>query len=179
MIQVVTPYSLEKNLGQAYNEAFQNCPDDQWLCVTDWDVMFLTPDAISILHGYARLYPETGIFTCWTNRIHPGTTNQLLGGIVNEDDSIRNHIKIAEQQRSTDLYKAIPIYKVISGFLMMINKKTWNEIKFSEDMKCLGVDNDYSKKVLDSGKSILCMSGLYVWHTYRLINGIKDKSHLL
>jgi GT2 family glycosyltransferase len=62
---------------------------------------------------------------------------------------------------------------------MLVSKKTWNEIKFSESGKCLGVDNDFSANVLERGKKIYRMDSLYVFHAYRLKNGIKDKTHLV
>ena len=176
-IRVIVPFSLEKNLGKAYNEEISRIPNGDWVCLLDHDVMFLTPDAIRHLYEYVNLFPDTGIFTCYTNRLHPLAKNQLLDG-CEEDDDVRYHIRVANNQKQ-HLYKATELNKHISGFLMMIKKETWDEIKFSEDKLCLGVDNDFSDRVLRSGRKIRRMDGIYVWHSYRLLNGIKDKSHLL
>ncbi len=51
MIHLVHPFRADKNLGKAYNEAFRNCPDGDWLCLMDWDVMLLTHDAVSIMQN--------------------------------------------------------------------------------------------------------------------------------
>ena len=51
----------------------------------------------------------------------------------------------------------------------VISKKVWNEIRFKEGL--LGVDWDFSQKVLDKGYPIYIMQGLYVFHLYRLGNG--------
>ena len=177
-IHVCTPYSVEKKLGNAYNECMRLIPDNEWCCLIDYDVQFLTPDAIYNLHQYVELFPNAGIFTCFTNRLHPLATNQLLGQMVSDDPNILNHILIAEDQRE-NLFKVTELNKHISGFLMMIRKETWNEIKFSEDKLCLGVDNDFSDRVLKSGRKILRMEGIYVFHQYRMLRGIKDKSHLI
>ena len=182
MIHVVTPFDpVDKNLGRAYNKAFEKCDEDDWVCLTDWDVMFLTPDAISMLYEYTRLYPDAGIFTCLTNRIHKGAVQQLLYNANAYDvTDIQDHITIAKNMRGLHRGKVTQLYKHISGFLMMISKKTWNEIKFSESGKCLGVYNEYSDRVLESGKRILRMDGIYVFHQYRMgMNGVTDKSHLL
>lgn len=176
MIHILTPYSNEKNLGKAYNESVSLLPDNSWACVTDYDVMFLTPDCGRILHDYAVKYPETGIFTCLTNRIHPMAKDQLLNGVSDFTD-ILIHTKIAQSQREK-LYQVKEIDHPISGFLMMFSKKTWVNHNFPEDRKCLGVDNVFSDSVLRSGLKICVMEGLYVWHSYRMEN-IKDKSHLL
>ncbi len=74
MIHCVHPFRQDKNLGKAYNEAFKRCPDQDWLCLMDWDVMLLTHDAINIMTKYTEDYPDTGIFTCLTNRLHEGAS---------------------------------------------------------------------------------------------------------
>lgn len=176
MIHILTPYSIEKNLGKAYNESVRLLPDDSWACVTDYDVMFLTPDCGVILQEYVNMFPHTGIFTCLTNRIHPLAKDQLLNG-VSEFTDIMIHTKIAQSQREK-LYQVKEVDHPISGFLMMFKKSTWERIKFVENGKCLGVDNFFSDAVLKSGLKINVMEGLYVWHSYRIEN-IKDKSHLL
>lgn len=177
MIHVKTPFDLDKNLGRAYNKAFEDVGERDWVCLIDHDVMFLTPDAIGLMHEYVRSFPETGIFTCYTNRIHPLAVDQLLDGKVSENTCVKYHTERAYNQKRFGI-TVKEINHVISGFLMLISKKTWNQIKFSENGKCLGVDNFYSQAVLDAGKKIYRMESLYVWHTYR-INDIKDKSHLL
>lgn len=175
-IHVKTPYAEDKNLGRAYNRAFGDIEERDWVCLIDHDVMFLTPDAIGLMYEYVRSYPETGIFTCYTNRIHPLATAQLLDGKVSENTDIRYHTQIAQNQKRYGV-TVTEIGHVISGFLMLVSKKTWNKVKFPEHGKCLGVDNLFSQAVLNEGKKIYRMDGLYVWHTYRL-NDITDKTHL-
>jgi len=176
-VHVVTPYAIDKNLGKAYNEAFERCPEDDWLCITDYDVLFLTPNSIKILHQYAATFPKVGLFTCLTNRIHPLAKNQLALPEPSENDSIKYWTRCA-----SDMEHFFPRYtevtKEVSGFLMMISKRTWNEVKFRETGECLGVDNAYCWDLISKGKSIYIMEALLVWHTYR-INNIKDKSHLI
>lgn len=176
-VHIIKPYSIEKNLGRAYNEAMSMIPDGDWACLMDYDTMFLTPDCGQILHEYVMKYSFAGIFTCFTNRIHSLAKDQLLDGHISENVSIDYHIERAYNQKRK-LFQVTKINHEISGFLMMVSKKTWYEIKFPEYGKCLGVDNDFSKRILESGRDILRMDGLYVWHTYRLKNGIKDKTHL-
>jgi hypothetical protein len=172
------PYSIEKNLGKAYNEAMSRIPEDDWACIIDYDVQLLTPDAGKILHDYAKLYKQAGLLTCFTNRIHHLGFTQLLGSVVSENTNITHHINLAEKQKIF-LYNVTTIKKPISGFLMMLSKKTWNDFKFSEEHKCLGVDNYYSRDLINAGRRILRMDGLYVFHQYRIKNGVTDKSHLL
>jgi GT2 family glycosyltransferase len=176
-VHILKPYSIEKNLGKAYNEAIALIPDGDWACLMDYDTMFLTPDCGKILHEYAKKYPNEGLFTCFTNRIHPLATDQLFRGKFSHNTKVEYHLHLAEQAKER-LFEITNLNRPVSGFLMMVKKDTWNQVKFSENMKCLGVDNDYCSRLLDIGKSVVRMDGLYVWHTYRLKDGIANKDHL-
>jgi GT2 family glycosyltransferase len=177
-IHIKTPFDEEKNLGRAYNKAFEDIEESDWVCLIDHDVLFLTPDAINLMYEYVRSYPDTGIFTCYTNRIHPLACDQLLNGQLSENFNIDFHTQLAYNQKRFGIH-VTEINHVISGFLMLVSKRTWNKIKFPEHGKCLGVDNLFSQAVLNEGKKIYRMDSLYVWHSYRLVNGIKDKTHLV
>lgn len=178
MVHIKIPYSQEKNLGKAYNDAMRLALPSQWICLMDYDVMLLTPDAGNILHKYAQIADKQSVLTCYTNRLSPAAKMQLLDGKVSDDSNIRNHILLAENQKK-DLYKLDEIPVDISGFLMMINKELWDEMKFDDDLKCLGVDTDYSIKMRHTKRKIYRMSGLYAFHQYRITKDIKDKTHLL
>lgn len=177
MIHVVTPFRVDKNLGKAYNDAFERCPDDDWLCLIDYDVMFLQSNTIALMHDYIFKYPDAGMFVCRANRIHPLAKDQLWFDSPSGEDSIAYWQGIAKYCSDNET-GVKEITHEISGFLMLISKKVWNELKFNETGKCLGVDNDFSLRVLAAGKKILRMNNVLVWHSYRL-NDIKDKSHLL
>ncbi len=173
MLHILEPYRQDKNLGRAYNDAIRYYEEEDWICLKDYDTLFLLPDTIRQIDQYTHLYPGAGILTCYTNRI--ANSEQLTGLSCIENDSIRNHIKRAKSQEM-ELFNVTELTKPISGFLMVIKKKTWHSVKFDEG--CLGVDNQYHKKIVAAGLKVLRMNGIYVWHTYRLIGGIKDKTHL-
>lgn len=156
----------------------QLIPDEDWVCLRDGDTIFLTPDYGNILHEYASLNPDAALLTCLVNRVSHLSTAQLFRGRISDNGDMRYHIHIAQQQKRY-LYKTTVINQDISGFLMMISKKSWQEYKFNEDGKCLAVDTEYNRRLRAAGNQILLMNGLYVWHTYRLTTGIFNKSHLL
>lgn len=179
MIHIVTPYSNEKNLGKAYNQSMALIPDNDWACILDYDTLLLTPDIGIILSKYSEIFEnseDVRMLTCFTNRIHP-MSKQLLNNKINDNADVRVHIQIAEKQKQY-LYQTTEL-DVFSGFLMLMKKEWWYEQQFTEDLKCLGVDSNYRERLAGRGKKIMRMDGLYVWHTYRLMNGIKDKAHLL
>lgn len=177
-VHIVKPYDLNKDLARAYNETMKLIPDGDWACLCDYDTMMLTPDCGLILHNYAEKFAHAGIMTCFTNRVHEISVDQLLGGKVSNNTDLKYHIGLAQQQKR-HLYNVTPLNGCISGYLMMVKKETWDKIKFLEGIGCLGIDTYFSREILESGLSIYRMDGLYLWHTYRLIKGVHNKEHLL
>lgn len=176
-VKILVPYSLEKNLGRAYNECMARLGEDEWGCLCDVDLCFLTSDAGLILENYALQYPDAGIMTCYTNRVSPLSKMQLLSGLIDENMDLRRHVRLAETQRQY-AYTATDIKGDISGMLMMISKKVWNRFPFTEYLRCLGVDTEYNRIIRANGLKILRMDGLYVFHLYRIMTGIHNKTHL-
>ena len=174
MLHIVEPYDNERNLGAAYNKTMSYFGQDDWVCLKDHDTLFLLPDTIRDIGRYCEYNPDAGVLTCFTNRI--ANNEQLLGYRNDENDMIRHHIDIA-RRRQQGLYTTSILTKPISGFLMVIRKSTWDRVKFDDG--CLGVDNKYHLKIVAAGMDVLRMNGIYVWHTYRLINGVRDKKHLI
>lgn len=173
-----TPFARDKNLGRAYNEEFKKIGPKDWLVIRDIDTILLTPEAPNIIEDYINAFPGTGIFTCFCNRVSPSAKAQLHDGMCSINFDIRHHTRLA-QNYSESKQTATEINHVISGMLMVISKKTWNKIKFSETGKCLAVDHLYSQSVLSAGLKIRRIDRLYIFHAYRILNGINDKKHLL
>ncbi len=175
----MTPYRSDKNLGKAYNDAFEMVGDDDWICLRDIDTMFLTPSGPLIIEMYVKQFPDAGILTCFTNRV--GNRLQMVHGAMSNVRDIAFHIGRAEaiQEPAIKQLKVTKLNSPISGMLMVISKRTWQDIPFMEGIGCLGVDTEFSNQVYKSGKKILLMNALYVWHTYRLMQGAQNKKHLL
>jgi len=175
-----TPYSIDKNLGAAYNQAMRELPnDDDWCAIMDYDTMFLHPFFAKQISDIIHKYPDTGMFTCVTNRT--GNIRQRFAGIISENGDIRHHRRIAEKLYNQSYLHINELNRTISGYLMVIQKKTWNKIKFRErqdSTNILGVDIDFGKSLLAAGKKIILMKGVYIFHYYRLLEGKKSKIHL-
>ena len=151
--------------------------DEDYGVLMDGDTMFLTFDWGHAIAEIIEKIPDAGIISCLTNRISKGR-NQLYG-----DDStdILVHRAIAKNldQQFRGIYERLD--KRVSGFLMAIQKKTWEEVgKFPEKPeKMLGVDDAFSRRVIHSGKGIYIMKGVYKLHYYRMAEGKKYKAHLI
>lgn len=175
MIPILQPFRNDKNLGRAYNEQMQMVPDGCHVIIRDIDTLLLTPNTPNIIERYIQEYPDA-VLTCYTNRVGPLAKRQLLNGTISDNTDINYHIAIAERMEVNTT--VTPIIRCISGFLMVFSKELWKKYPFPETGKCLGVDSVWSKTLLSKGVQILRMNGVYCWHTYRLKNGINDKTHL-
>lgn len=181
MIHIVTPYRTDKNLGRAYNEAFQNCPDGDWLCLTDIDLLFLTPDAPSLMYEAIELRPDA-VFVCQTNRISPLAQEQLKFHVPSDVDSILYHQALAQSALESQPALTPVIRTDLSGFLLLVSKEIWQKHPFHEYMDkggCIGVDTLWSREIRATNIPVMRMNRLYVWHTYRLGKEINDKTHLV
>lgn len=176
LIHHLSPYRTDKNLGKAYNEAISLLPEEDWVCLRDWDTMPLLPDTFNRIEKYVELYPDAGLLTCYTNRIHP-LSPQLHSYQPSENTNILAHIEIAKGLLRFE-FKATEIHSHVSGFLMVLSVKTWKEFPFIENGGCLGVDTDLWRRLKAAGKKMLRMDSIYVFHLYRLGKDIKDTSHL-
>jgi len=175
-IYYFTPYSLEKNLGEAYNHYMSLIRRDQdWCCLLDGDTMFLAPNWGAQLHYIVSLYPDTGMFTCMTNRV--GTLKQRKDGIMSANGDMGYHRRIACRLQQNHYYDIEPLNQHCSGLMMMVRKKTWKQVKFSDGL--LGVDFQYCDDLIAKGYDIKLMKGVYLMHYYRFLEGSKSKKHLM
>jgi len=170
-----TPYATDKNLGAAYNRYMELLPnDDDWACFTDGDTMFLTTDWGHTIQNAIENNPNAGMFTCYTNRVN--NKEQLYRGNFNPNRDIIAHRNIAKVCHEIGKNRVKKLERMISGVMMIIQKKTWKEFRFGDGL--LGVDNDISKRMLKAGKQILLIESIYLMHYYRLAEGRTFTEHL-
>lgn len=182
MIYDITPYSIEKNLGLAYNQAIEGLPDGAHVCLRDGDCCWLTPDYGVILSEYVRMYPDA-ILTCWTNRINPKAEQQFR---CDRECSDMKYFLERANALAKDPLSVTQIEGFVSGFCLVFSKELWSKYKFTEKQfyedrgpyNLLGVDNEFTNRVRAAGVRVLRMDNLLMWHTYRLLTGDNNKSHL-
>ena len=168
MIIIVTPFSFEKNLGKAYNEAMNLLPsDDDWAIITDIDILFMDNKAPFHFKKAIELFPETGIFTCPANRT--GRGQQKYKGELSKDANIINHRKIAIKE--AEKFRVKDITEPIAGYIMAIRKGVWKSVGGFKEAEILGIDLDFSKKVMAAGYTIKLIESVYIFHYYRLLEG--------
>lgn len=183
MIWFFTPYSFEKKLLEAYDRYMSLIPsDDDWVCLMDGDTAFLRSDFGVAIKDYISASPDAGMFTCYASRCHYQV--QTRRGTEMDNPSLAYHKRQADK-----IYKELhpqvkTVNRRIAGHLMVIRKGVWLEIrdkvfKTAADKNILGVDTKISRAILETGRDILLMRGIYILHYLRLNEGFNSKEHLL
>lgn len=182
MVRFVIPYSTNKRLFEAYDREVMLLENDtDWVCFLDGDTAFLTPDWGHVITDYTKKFPDTGLFTCYASRCHYQW--QLPPGANPNDPSILFHRWMAKQLAADFAGQVADLNKIIAGHLMVIQKKTWlqirNELKQTTASKMvLGVDTKICHAVMRANKKIRLMKSIYLLHYLRMGEGINNNSHL-
>lgn len=173
------PYSFEKKLFEAYDAEFQKVqnPDD-WVCIRDGDVLFFQSNFGHIIQPHLEKHPETGIFTCYTNRI--GNPVQLYSDKAKRIDSLKYHFKIAKDLEEENKGLSTEHRARVAGFLITIKKSTWAAIRDRVAQKCkgqmiLGVDYLIADTIMEYRYPIRRMEDLYVLHYRRMLDSGKER----
>lgn len=176
-IHFIHPFSLEKNYGKELNATMALIPEGDWCAIMDWDAMLLSHEQIPAIYKYVEQNPDAGMLVCCSGR--SGSLSQRYNNHFEKTGDIISEHEYAENIVDNEEILTKPLNEKISGFFMLISKATWNEIKFNEELKILDVDRDYARRLIASGKQILLMDSIYIWHSYRIWKDVKDTTHLL
>lgn len=165
MVIYGSPYSLSKNLGQAYNEFLGLLPNaSDFACLTDADAMFTVPNYGHLIDAVIHRYPECRLFYAKTQRI---ACRWQLDKTIRSDHMPRHR---AHGKALAEKYGAscIPAGDSPpgSGFLILVRKDLWQQVPFREQ-GILGVDWDFYRRVQALNEPILLMQGIYLYHWYR------------
>ncbi len=167
-----TPYRSDKDLIQAYNSFMELLPKNSWALFRDADTLFLDSFYGQHIIDAIEQNPNTGCFTCLTNRI--GQPAQLHNEYKGDDITIHRQISHKLKQLNGLSYKTFvgTKYNLMSGMVMVIKKETWENIGgFKEwslgHSKILGVDNKLHLDLEKHNYDVKVLTGLYVYHWYR------------
>lgn len=161
------PKGHQKDLGWTYNKYMEILPDDDdWACFLDHDAMFTTTDWFSQLEEIVAQNPQYALLSALTNRT--GNTEQRVSNIDYNNQDICYHRrigKIAQQQHRMAVVD-VSNSRSISGVVILVKKAAWKKTGgFTPGF--LGVDCDFSQRIVNSGQKVGIMTGIYVYHWYR------------
>lgn len=165
MINFISPYRSDKNIGKANNDCISRFDNNDWIVLTDHDACWLLPQSGTHI---AMIIEERGanfdLIGCVTNRLS-GTT-QLYNGMF---DSVCNAYDCYDDAKEAwERFGTLvdPIDK-IAGVCMIFKVSTWLKAGgFKENSRM--ADIEFCKSVKRSGGKIGLAKGLYIMHNYRL-----------
>lgn len=180
MFRIIKPYTLDKDLGAYYNREMEALPDDQdWCIFVDGDACFTTPNHGHQIQDIFNAHPEYGLFTCMTNRV--GTKYQCIEGLFHETDFRHifqkgKNVQVHDYLKVQDITNEDPL----SGVMIALRKAEWKKSGgFKEGIGFLGVDNSIHYAIRNAGGKVGLMKGVVLFHYYRMLTGVNDKSHLV
>jgi len=158
----MTPFGLDMNLGRAYNEAMEMLPEDGWACFLDHDAAWTTRKWYPQVVEAAIRYPETGLFTCYTNRI--ASSWQRLDQYDNHD--MRHQRSVGEKQTKVRTLLDVTDTQGIGGVVMVVSKRAWRDVGgFVDGLLCVDHQMHFAQR--KAGRKVYLIEGLYVYHWRR------------
>lgn len=160
----MTPYSLEGDLGRAYNEAVALLPDDAWAAFLDHDAMLTTREWYRQLLEAIAFVPDAGAIVACTNRI--AAPWQQVGDRDCHDVATHRAFGAA---RARDVRTLLDVTdtKGFGGVLFAFSKATWREVGGFIEGATLCVDHGFHFAARKAGRRIYLLEGLYVYHWRR------------
>jgi GT2 family glycosyltransferase len=174
----IIPWDSEKNIGVSYNNSMKIIGTQDWACFLDGDAVHTTTFFGSRIEQVIENNPQYSLFTCYTNRVN--CPYQIAPNVDRKSNDQLYHRNFGEDiwnKYKTDVLD-ITNNQLLSGVLILINKKTWESVGGFKEENMLSVDNDIHKKIQRSGGKVGLMKGIYVQHWYRNDNS-KSTQHLL
>src|SRR5699024_64131 len=166
-------FRSDKNIGKANNDHIKKLPDNDWICLTDADSMFLLPNYGNQIEKIVKQHgKDYGLIGCMTNRLRG--EHQLYKGKFSDDTDIRNHYEIAKELQAEKGTEVVPTSGV-AGVFMLFNKAVWKQAGgFKENEICC--DTYFNKAIRRCGYKIGLATGVYVFHSYRIWEKGKQKA---
>jgi len=160
-IDVRIPFTTKGNLGHEVNRIMLETKQN-WVLLIDHDVFLCHPHWYYMCQKAIDLYPDTGLFTCWTNR---SVALDKRMDIAVDSNNMEDHYYEAKRlflrfgyecTKVTDLY--------CSGAFMLIRKIAWEA---SGGYPGHGIENEvciFAKRLIENKWKIRLMQGMYIYH---------------
>lgn len=183
MIHYISPFRPDKNIGLAINSAISqlNANPEDWIVLTDMDICFLRPDSKLQLENILT-ETEYDILGPATNRLssqHQCVLRYESEDVFNNTD-MKFHLRVASWLHETNYGQVVPTMEVLAAFCLCFRVSTCQKLgMFAENS--IQFDSLFSHNAKKHGLKLGIMSGIYVFHLYRMWadNPIQSVAHLL
>jgi hypothetical protein len=176
MIHYISPYSTSKNIGGAINDAIKqlNANDEDFIVHLDQDCMWLRPDSKRQLEEIL-FTTDFDILGAVTNRV--GLKIQLVNGLFGISDML-THLQVAEKLHNENYGVVVSVNEPLAAFCLCFRVGVWKKLGgFREN--CLQFDWWFTENARKMGLKLGLMTGILVFHLYRLGRCVEDITHLL
>lgn len=176
MIHYISPYSIVKNIGGAINAAVEQLSpkDEDWIVLTDHDVMFLLPDSKKQLEEILGT-TQLDILAPLTNRL--AMPYQLVSYMFDVFD-IREHIKMATYISTSSYGKVVETRELLAAMVLCFRYDTYKKLGgFVEHS--ISFDSMFCARAINSNMRLGIMTGIYLFHLYRMWGDVEAKNNYL
>lgn len=169
MIRPMIPFSLERNLGAAYNAEMARLHDDDWAVFIDHDaIVGLTRDWFRVVAEAVAFLPQAGAFVAVTNRID--AVWQRAAEVDPNNHDIGYHTAAALARLTQRTLLDITETKGFGGVCFAVSKTAWRAAGgFADGLLC--VDHSLHFGLQRAGKRVYLLEALYVYHRRRAFIG--------
>lgn len=170
MILPMAPFSLERNLGRAYNEAMALLPSPtDWAVFVDHDCLFgLTREWLPVIAEAVAFKPDAGAFVAVTNRIDAAWQRAEEADRENHDIGYHTALALERLKRRTLL--DVTETKGFGGVCFAVSKAAWQDAGgFADGLLC--VDHSLHFGLQRAGRRVYVLENLYVYHRRRAFIG--------
>lgn len=167
-IDVRIPYEPNGKLCTACNRIMETT-QAPWVLILDHDVYLCNPFWYQIcLHTVSKIGYKAGWITCVTNNIANG--KQLAPGVNRKTDDLIYHINFGAEIWKKNGLSVKRVSGNLSGLFILTHKQAWLD---AGGFKSRGgnemcVDTNYAKDLQEAGYKLYVMTGLYVYHYWKV-----------
>ena len=175
-VHYISPFSITKNIGGAINAAVEQLSpiDEDWIVLTDHDVMFLLPDSKKQLEEILNT-TQLDILAPMTNRL--AMPYQLVSGMFDEYD-IREHIKKATLVSALNYGEVFETRELLAAMVLCFRYSTYKNLGgFAEHS--ISFDSMFCARAINANMRLGIMTGIYLFHLYRMWGDVEAKNNYL
>lgn len=175
-VHYLQPFAIDKDIAKAYDEACKLIPDGDWICITDYDAMFLFHEQKQLVQKIAQS-GQADLYGAMTNRCN--VPEFLVNGMFDVLD-LNSHYYVAKENYYIYGEEVKMTNAVVPGYFMLFSKQTWNEVRGFE-MPEYAVNYAFDQYFSNKIKRKAICKGLYILHSYRIWSKLPqlDIDHLI
>lgn len=162
MLQAMTPFRADGNLGAAYNSAMELLPNDSdWAVFLDHDAMPTTGRWHAQFSEAIAFLPDAGAFVAMTNRI--ASPWQRPPDVPSNNNDMAWHRKYGAGRLGVRTLLDISGTKGFGGVMFAVSKEAWRAVGgFADGLGC--VDHSLHFGLWRISRPVYMIEGLYVYH---------------